>query len=77
LTNKTKGWSDERRAKQAENIRKTQPWKTTTGPKTTEGKAAVAQNALRSGFHTADMQALKKAVSRHAKMLRETKKVRV
>ncbi|NCT40328.1 MAG: hypothetical protein GW778_01525 [Alphaproteobacteria bacterium] len=59
MRKKTKGWSDERRAKQAETIRKTQPWKTTSGPKTESGKAATSQNALKSGLHTAEIKALK------------------
>jgi len=39
------GWSDERRAKQAEAIRRWQPWRQATGPKTAEGKAKSARNA--------------------------------
>jgi hypothetical protein len=38
------GWTPERRARQAEQIRRWKPWEWSTGPKTSEGKARVAQN---------------------------------
>ena len=43
------GWTPERRAKQAEAIRKWRPWEKSTGPKTDEGKAKVARNSYRGG----------------------------
>ena len=43
------GWTPERRARQAELIRKWRPWKKSTGPKTEAGKAAVSQNAYKGG----------------------------
>ncbi len=39
----------ERRQSQAEAIRTWRPWERSTGPKTKEGKAAVARNAWRGG----------------------------
>lgn len=45
-----KGWTPERRARQAELIRRWQPWKLSTGPKSQEGKTAAARNAWKGGF---------------------------
>lgn len=38
-------WTPERRAKQAEAIRRWQPWSKSTGPRTEEGKARSSRNA--------------------------------
>lgn len=38
-------WTPERRARQAETIRRTKPWEKSTGPRTAEGKSASSQNA--------------------------------
>jgi len=38
-------WTPERRAKQAEAIRRWQPWNKSTGPRTDEGKARSSRNA--------------------------------
>ena len=40
----TKGWGPERRARQAALIRRWQPWRHSTGPKTELGKARCALN---------------------------------
>src|SRR5689334_12918301 len=56
-----KGWSPERRARQAARIRATKPWLRSTGPKTEEGKARCAANALRHGGRSqARMQSFRK-----------------
>ena len=47
------GWSAERRAKHAAAIRKWKPWEKSTGPRTKEGKARVAQNAHKHGRRSA------------------------
>jgi len=38
------GWTDERRARQAELIRSWRPWTRSTGPRTEAGKAVASQN---------------------------------
>jgi hypothetical protein len=43
------GWTPERRAAQAALIRRWQPWRSSTGPKTEAGKARCARNALKHG----------------------------
>ncbi len=47
-----KGWTPERRLRQAARIRLTQPWRHSTGPRTQAGKARVAMNALRRGYRS-------------------------
>ena len=46
----TDGWTQERRQRQSELIQTWQPWASSTGPKTTEGKAKAAQNAFKGGI---------------------------
>lgn len=48
-------WTPERRAKQAEAIKRWRPWDQSTGPKTDAGKAASSRNAYK-GYR--DQQAL-------------------
>ena len=43
------GWTPERRKRQAQLIRTWCPWERSTGPRTAEGKAIVAQNAWKGG----------------------------
>ncbi len=44
------GWTQERRQRQSELIQTWQPWASSTGPKTTEGKAKASQNAYKGGI---------------------------
>ena len=50
-----KGWTPERRARQAELIRTWRPWAKSTGPRTSAGKRKAAKNAMKGsrGFLTA------------------------
>ena len=59
-------WTPEERLKQAELIRKWQPWKQSTGAKTLQGKARSSRNAYKHG-----LSKLQKELSR---LLREHKK---
>ena len=43
------GWTSERRAQQAQAIRRWRPWEHATGPRTADGKARSARNADRGG----------------------------
>lgn len=55
---KSTGWTPEKRARQAERMRKTKPWLKTTGPVTAEGKEAVKNNALKHGFRSREYKEL-------------------
>lgn len=43
------GWTKERRARQAEAIKRWRPWEKSTGPRTPGGKANAAANGTKSG----------------------------
>jgi len=43
------GWTPERRARQAEAIRRWQPWTHSTGPRTEAGKERASLNAYKGG----------------------------
>jgi hypothetical protein len=47
--NMPRKWTDEQRQQQSEAIQSRKPWEQSTGPRTTEGKVKVAQNAYRGG----------------------------
>lgn len=55
---KASAWTPERRAKQAEAIRKWKPWERSTGPRTEQGKLISSRNAYvgadRERFRTVD-----------------------
>ena len=58
MTKKTKGWSKERKRRQAEAIKRWQPWQKSSGPKTKAGKAVVSKNALKHGLRSAEYREL-------------------
>ncbi len=67
-------WTEARRARQAVLIRQQRPWEKSTGPKTPKGKERVAQNALRTGLHVADLVAVRhylRSVGRELRTLRK------
>ena len=47
-----RGWTPERRLKQSLKIRQWRPWDNSTGPRTSEGKAASSGNAYRGGVRS-------------------------
>jgi hypothetical protein len=53
------GWTLERRAKQAEMIRKWKPWEKSTGAKTAEGKLRSSQNSKTHGAYTEENREMK------------------
>lgn len=60
----TKGWTPERRKKQAERCRQNKPWEHSTGPATPAGKAASSRNALKHGERSRAGQEFRKTVER-------------
>ena len=67
------GWTDERRARQAEAIWRWRPWEKSTGPKTDEGKAKASRNAYKgSEWHA--VREMSKAM--HAMLRAQRKQLR-
>jgi len=53
-------WTDEERQKQAQAIRRWQPWRQSTGPKTAAGKKKCRMNALKHGLYTPEGEIIRK-----------------
>jgi len=66
-----RGWTPERKARQAELIRNWKPWEQATGPKTNEGKARTARNAFKGG-HWKQLRELTKAMNEVLREQRDT-----
>lgn len=64
-------WTHEERQRQAELIRKWQPWSKSTGPRTDEGKAKASANALKHGGSSKESREILKHL--HS-LLREQRK---
>jgi hypothetical protein len=58
------GWSPERKAKQRKAIYAWRPWERSTGPKTLEGKQAVASNAFKHGMRSRAMMTERRSYRR-------------
>jgi len=61
LSRKTSGWSDERRARHAEAIKRWAPWTKSTGPRTATGKARSAHNSYKHGRRALSCRLLNQA----------------
>lgn len=61
----SKGWTLERRQRQAEQIRRCRPWEHSTGPVTAIGKAKVSRNAYKGGVRP-QLRVLSRAI--HAEL---------
>jgi hypothetical protein len=69
-----KGWTPERRARQAEAIRRWRPWERSTGPRTAEGKAVAAANGAKAWPHSGareTLRELRRVLREQRKALRE------
>ena len=53
-----RGWTPERRLQQSLKIQQWRPWDDSTGPRTSEGKAASSRNAYRGAFYANGMSEL-------------------
>ena len=65
-----KGWTPERRARQAALIRTWRPWEQSTGPRTGEGKARTSRNGFK-GARWLEMRELTKALNAALREQRE------
>ena len=51
----SKGWTEERRKKQAERLKQTRPWEKSTGPRTAKGRKISSMNAMKHGHRSRQM----------------------
>ena len=70
-----RNWTPEARKAQSEAIRRWQPWKNSTGPKTQGGKNICRLNALRGTNYNDNMIELRKTLDRQARFLRTLRQV--
>ena len=64
-------WTSKARARQAELIKRWQPWKNSTGPVSTEGKAKSSQNALKHGLRSKEAIEAQRETNQLLKELRQ------
>lgn len=63
-------WTPEQRKRQREAIQRWQPWKQSTGPRSSKGKAVAARNAF-TGGHRAELRKLIKEMNQTLREQRE------
>jgi hypothetical protein len=63
------GWTPERRAAQAEAIRRWKPWEHSTGPRTAEGKRRAAKRGWKGGVRR-DLREIARALRAQALALK-------
>lgn len=69
-----RNWTPEARKAQSESIRRWQPWKSSTGPKTQKGKDRCRLNAVKHGGYTVNMYELARLLRRQARLLADLRK---
>ncbi len=67
-------WTQERRLRQSQLIRKWKPWEKSTGAKTAEGKAISRMNSYKHGAYSSENRALSKLLFQYEKRLLDAKK---
>lgn len=70
----TKGWTEERRRKQAEAIKKWKPWEKSTGPRTEAGKARTRLNAVQERRHAETTIEARKILKLHRTFMMQWQK---
>ena len=70
-------WSEERKKKQAEAIKRWKPWEKSTGPKTKKGKARCSTNAIKSGAYTGKMKEMREMLRHNKAFLEHYQKMHV
>ena len=65
-----KGWTPERRARQAELICTWRPWERSTGPTTADGKAVASGNAWKGG-RLSKLREMKRVVNAEIRQARD------
>lgn len=64
------GWTPERRARQAELIKKWKPWEKSTGPNSAEGQVKASRNAYKGGERP-QLREVAKALKKQEQLLAE------
>ncbi len=66
-------WTAEARKKQAARCKRVQPWRKSTGPKTSTGKIRSAMNAYKHGHYTAPARELRRLLRVQTHLVKEMK----